>query len=223
MALPALATQLDVESMLGRPLSTQELTYISNQLAKASGLVRDETRQDISQTTGDTVTLAGNWGQSLLLPQFPVTNVVSVTVNGTLWDSSRYQWDRYGNLRISTGSFQPDYGASLYGGTNNLLGPAGSSDGPLPSGNSWMGPAAQIVVVYDHGYSTIPDSIANMVAGVVALQISAGVGITMEQVGGYKVQYQRSDGGALSLTDANKKDLRRYRRTVLSTSISSVK
>ena len=86
-----------------------------------------------------------------------------------------------------------------------------------------MGPSAQIVVVYDHGYAVIPDDIANMVAGVVALQISAGVGITMEQVGGYKVQYQRSDGGALSLTDANKKDLRRYRRTTLSSSMSSTR
>ena len=86
-----------------------------------------------------------------------------------------------------------------------------------------MGPSAQIVVVYDHGYATIPDEIANMIAGVVALQISAGVGITMEQVGGYKVMYQRSDGGGLSLTTDNKKDLRRYRRTAISSSISSAK
>ena len=223
MSLPALATQLDVESMLGRSLSSVEESFIDNQLQKASGLVRGHTRQQISQTLADSVSLAGNWGQHILLPQFPVTNIVSITVNGTLWDSSRYSWDGYGNVNLSTGSFQPDYGASLFGGTNNLLGPAGSSSGPLPSGNSWMGPSAQIVVVYDHGYAVIPDDIANMVAGVVALQISAGVGITMEQVGGYKVQYQRSDGGALSLTDANKKDLRRYRRTTLSSSMSSTR
>jgi len=223
MSLPALAQQSDVESMLGRPLSTQEATYIGNQLLLASGLVRGHTRQQISQTTGDTVTLEGNWGQGILLPQFPVTNVQSVTVNGTVWDTSRYTWDRYGNIRLSTGSFQPDYGASLFGGTDNFLGPAGSSDGPLPSGNSWMGPSAQIVVVYDHGYATIPSDIANMVAGMVALQISAGVGITMEQVGGYKAVYQRSDGGGLSLTDDNKKDLRVYRRTAMSSSVSSTR
>ena len=223
MTLPALATQADVESMLGRPLSTQETTYVPNQLAKASGLVRLETRQQISQTLGDTITLPGNWGQHLLLPQFPVTNVVSVTVNGTLWTSSQYQWDRYGNLTLSTGSFQPDYGASLYGGTDQLLGPAGSDSGPLPSGNSWMGGTAQIVVVYDHGYAVIPDDVANMVAGVVALQISAGVGVTMEMIGNYKVMYQRSDGGGLSLTDQNRKDLKRYRRTSTSSSVSSVR
>jgi hypothetical protein len=223
VTLPALATQADVESMLGRPLSTLEATYIANQLLKASGLVRLETRQQISQTLADTFTTNGNWGQKILLPQFPVTNVVSVTVTGTLWDSSRYQWDRYGYLTLSTGSFQPDYGASLYGGTDHLLGPAGSNSGPLPSGNSWMGPAAQIVVVYDHGYAAIPDDIANMVAGVVALQISAGVGVTMEQIGNYKVAYQRSDGGGLTLTDQNRKDLKRYRRTATSSSISSVR
>lgn len=223
MTLPTLAVQLDVESMLGRPLSTQEATYITNQLTLASGLVRGHTRQQISQILADPVTLPGNWGQSILLPQFPVTNISSVVLNGTTLAAGTYQWDRYGNIRFSTGSFQPDYGASLFGGTNNLLGPAGSDSGPLPSGNSWMGPAAQIVIVYDHGYATIPSDIANMVAGMVALQISAGVGITMEMVGGYKAVYQRSDGGGLSLTQDNKKDLRLYRRTAASSSISSVK
>lgn len=223
MSLPTLAVQLDVESMLGRPLAGNELTYIANQLQKASGLVRSYTRQQISQTLNDVVTLPGNWGESIQLPQFPVTNVASVVVNGATLAPSTYQWDRYGNIRMNTGSFQPDYGASLFGGSNGFMGPAGSSDGPLPSGNSWMGPSAVIVVTYDHGYATIPDDIANMVAGVVALQISAGVGITMEQVGGYKVMYQRSDGGALSLTDENKKDLRVYRRTATSSSISTVK
>ena len=223
MTLPTLAVQLDVESMLGRPLSTQESTYITNLLQKASGQVRDYCRQDISQTTSDEVTLTGNWGQHILLPQFPVTNIESITVNGTLWDPSLYTWDRYGNVNLSTGSFQPDYGASLYGGTNNLLGPAGSDSGPLPSGNSWLGPSAQIVVVYDHGYATIPDGVANIVAGIVALQIAAGVGITMEQVGGYKVMYQRTDGGGLSLTETNKKDLSRYRRRTISSSISAVR
>ena len=86
-----------------------------------------------------------------------------------------------------------------------------------------MGPTAVIVVTYDHGYATIPSDIVNMVAGMIALQISAGVGITMEQVGGYKAAYQRSDGGGLSLTDENKKDLRVYRRTAISSSISSTK
>lgn len=221
--MAALANQTDVEAMLGRPLSTLEATYIAIQLAKASGLVRLETRQQISQTLADTITLHGNWGQEILLPQFPVTNVVSVTVNGTLWAPTQYQWDRYGVISLSTGSFQPDYGASLYGGTSGLLGPAGSQAGPLPSGNSWMGPTTSIVVVYDHGYATIPDDVANMVAGVVALQISAGVGVTMEMIGNYKVMYQRSDGGGLSLTDQNRKDLTRYRRTAISSSISSVR
>lgn len=221
--MTALALQTDVESMLGRALSTQEAVYITNQLAKASGLVRLETRQQISQTIGDTITLPGNWGQQLLLPQFPVTGITSVTVNGTLWASTQYQWDRFGRISLSTGSFQPDYGASLYGGTSGLLGPAGSDSGPLPSGNSWMGTSAVIVVVYDHGYAVIPDDIANMVAGMVALQISAGVGVTMEMIGGYKVMYQRTDGGGLSLTDTDKKDLKRYRRTTMSASVSSVR
>ena len=223
MPLTPFALQSDVESLLGRPLSALEATYIVNQIAKASGLVRLETRQQISQTLGDTITLPGNWGQLLTLPQRPVTNVVSVTVNGTLWTSAQYQWDRYGHISLSTGSFQPDYGASLYGGTNNLLGPAGSSGGPLPSGNSWMGGVATIVVVYDHGYAAIPDDIANMVAGMVALQISAGVGVTLEMIGNYKVMYQRTDGGGLSLTDTDKKDLKRYRVTSTSSSISSVR
>lgn len=220
MPLPALATQADVEALLGRPLTTTEVTYATAQLLTASGLIRSYTRQSISQVLNDVVSLHGTWEQIITLPQRPVTNIVSVVVNGVTWAPASYLWDRYGNITLSTGSFQPDYGASLYGGTSGLLGPAGSMDGPLPSGNSWMGPGATVVVTYDHGYATTPSDIVNKVAGMVALQMSAGVGVTMEMIGNYKVMYQRTDGGGLSLTAQDRKDLNVYRRTAASMSVS---
>lgn len=219
MSLPALATTDDVAAILNRALTTAETATATRLLQIASGIVRRYTRQGISFTAGDVVTLPGVWGQSVVLPQRPVVAVASVTINGGVAPFA--QWKLIADdLFIGTGSFQPDYGASLWGGTS-LWGPAGSAQGPQATGATWQGPQGTITVTYDHGYQTIPDDIVNEVAGMVALQMSSPVGVDQETIGGYRAVYAQSPVGGMALADESKKALNFYRRRATSVSIAT--
>lgn len=219
MTLAPLAWTDDVAAILQRELTATELVYAARLIDMASGMVRRYTRQDITAVTGEVLTLPGNWGQTITLPQRPVTAVTSVVINGAT--PTYAQWKLVGDeLFIGTGSFQPDYGSSLFGGTG-LWGPAGSSAGPQATGASWQGPQSGIVVTYDHGYATIPDDIVNEVAGMVALQISSPVGVDKEVIGGYQATYAKSPVGGMSLTDETKSVLNFYRRRAASVSIAT--
>lgn len=223
MTLTPLATATDVAAMLGRDLSTAETGFIGTLIGMGSALVRAYTRQQITATQGDVITLAGTWAQRITLPQRPVTNVASVVVNGKAMDAAGYTWDRDGNLFVLSGSFMPDASGSLAGAATQLWGPAGAVYQNFAAGPSWSGPNAKIVVTYDHGFAEIPADVSNEVAGMVALQVAAGAGIDKETIGGYSVSYVRTPSGGLSLTDATKKNLDRYRKRAASVSVATVR
>lgn len=218
MTLPDLAVLDDVAAILQRDLTTQEQTYASRLITQASAIVRDYTRQTITQVTNDVVTLPGNWSNTLLLPQRPVTSVSSVVINGA---SAPYtQWTLIENsLMLGTGSFQPDYGSMLWGGPT-LWGPAGSNNGPQATGASWQGPQTQITVTYTHGFATVPAAITNIVAGMVALAVASPVGVNQEKIGGYQVSYTRSEGGSMSIQPSDEKILKKYRITAISADVA---
>lgn len=221
MTLPALASLDDVAAIIGRPLTSLEQTNGTRLLAMASGMVRRYTRQNITQVLNDTVTVNGSWANTLELPQRPVTRVVSVTVNGATVPTT--SWKLNGDkLFFSSGSFQPDYGASLWGGPA-LWGPAGTVIGPQATGTSFQGPAAVYTIVCDHGFAEVPQDIVNEVAGMVALQLSTSVGVDQEKIGGYSVNYQRGQGGGMALTDETKSVLNFYRRRAASVSIAPMR
>lgn len=217
--LPALATVDDVAAILNRPLSITEVSTATRLLEIASGMVRRYTRQDLTFALGDMVTIPGNWGQSIILPQRPVVNVSSVTINGATPPFAAWKLID-DELFIGTGSFQPDYGTALWGGTG-LWGPAGSFQGPQATGATWQGPQVSVAVVYDHGYDPIPDDIVNEVAGMAALQMSSPVGIDEERVGGYLAKYAQSPVGGLALASETKAVLNFYRRRYASVSIAT--
>lgn len=219
MPLPPLASQADVEATLGRPLTTLEATYITRLLELASGIVRRYTRQTISAVTSDIITLPGNWGQTLTLPERPVTAVTSVTINGAIMPAATYVLIG-DDLFISSGSFMPDSGSSLSGETV-LWGPAGSSSGQPATGPSWQGPQTQIVVNYNHGYAEIPDDIVNEVTGMVATQYESPIGVRTEKIGGYEVGYGRISGGGMTLTDDAKSILNFYRKRSTTMSLAT--
>ncbi|MEO6116008.1 MAG: hypothetical protein ABIP33_06450 [Pseudolysinimonas sp.] len=211
MALAPLAAQGDVEALLGRALTTAEQSYITQLLTTASGLVREYCRLAFTQTLGDTIALQGTWSSKLELPQWPVTQVNSVQVNGSAMTADQYVWDRSGNLMLPSGSFAPD-AAMFSRSIPQLWGPAGSIFAGGSSGPNWYGPGAAISVNYDHGFVTIPGGVINEVAGMVAAQFSVPVGILEERIGGYQAKYIRSPGAAMTLTDAAKMNLNRYRK-----------
>ena len=221
MTAPQLATIEDVQAIIGRPLTSDQVTAANRLLDMASGMVRRYTRQNITVVTNDVITLPGNWGNTLLLPQRPVTSVSSVVMNGATMPNT--QWKLVdGNLFLGTGAFMPDYGSTIWGGSA-LWGPAGSNQGPQAIGNTWQGPTAQITVTYTHGFSEVPQDIVNEVAGMVALQLNAEVGINMEQIGSYKVQYARNSAGGMALSEETKSVLNYYRIRAASTSIATAR
>jgi hypothetical protein len=220
MSLSPLATLDDVAAFLQRDLTSQEITYGTRLLSMASDVVRRYCRQNITSST-DTIVLPGNWDNVLTLPQRPVTNVSSVLINGV---SPVYQVYRTvdDGLFLGTGAYQPDFGVLLWSG-NALWGPAGSNTGPQATGATWQGPQSQITVTYTHGYDEVPADIVNVTAGMVALAIASPVGVGMERIGGYQVQYSRGEGGAMTLQPGDKEVLNYYRKRATSTSIAPLR
>ena len=218
MSLSNFATTDDVAALLQRDLTTAELAWANRLLAQASDMVRRYTRQTLNYVANDTVTLPGNWDNTLILPQRPIMAVNSVLINGA---TPSYQvWKVLDDtLYISTGAYQPDFGVLLWGG-NALWGPAGSNSGPQATGATWQGPQATITINYNHGFATIPGDIVNVTAGLVAMAIASPVGVNEEKVGGYQVKYSRSETGAMRLTDSDKEVLNFYRKRAMSTSIA---
>ena len=220
MSLAPLAITDDVAAILGRALTAPELVTATRLIQIASAMVRRYTRQDLTAVAGDVVNLPGTWGHTIMLPQRPVTAVASVVINGATpaFASWKLMFDE---LFIGTGSFQPDYGSSLWGGPSGLWGPAGSATGPQATGASWQGPQASVTVTYDHGYGVIPDDITNEVAGMAALQMSSPVGMAREKVGGYEATYALSPVGGMVLTAETKDVLNFYRKRNASVSITT--
>jgi hypothetical protein len=221
MTLTPLAVQADVEAIIGRSLNATQTTACARLLDMASGVVRRYTRQNITQVVNDVVTLPGNWGNTLELPERPVTAVASVSMNGATMANT--MWKLVDNsLFLGTGAFMPDYGSTIWGGSA-LWGPAGSNQGPQAIGNTWQGPTAQVTVTYTHGYADVPQDIVNIVAGMVALQINAETGIQSEMIGDYKVVYARNGNGGMALSDDDKSALNYYRKRATSSSVDVVR
>jgi hypothetical protein len=221
MTLPNLATTDDVAAILGRSLTSAETTSATRLLAMASGQVRRYTRQTLSLVTDDSVVLPGNWGHVLVLPQRPVSSVTSVTFSNGIAPTT--QWKLVNDsLFLGTGAYMPDYSGSIWGG-QALWGPAGSNNAPQATGSTWQGPQTQITVVYTHGYTDIPQDIVNEVAGMVAMQLNTDVGVQSEQIGGYKVVYDRAQSGAMVLSEEAKSVLNFYRVRAVSSSVAGLR
>jgi len=213
------ATTDDVAALLQRDLTASELVWANRLLTQASDVVRRYTRQTLNFVSGDTITLPGNWDNTLVLPQRPIVAVNSLLINGATPTAYSVWKVLDDTLYISTGAYQPDFGVLLWGG-NALWGPAGSNSGPQATGATWQGPQAKITINYDHGFDTIPGDITNVTAGLVAMAIASPVGVNEERVGGYQVKYSRSETGAMRLTESDKEVLNYYRKRAMSASVA---
>ena len=79
--MSALATQVDLEARLGRPLTAQETARAGALLDDASAEVRAFTRQDFTTETGKAQVLRAV-GDRITLPQRPVAEVSNVEALG---------------------------------------------------------------------------------------------------------------------------------------------
>lgn len=123
----------------------------------ASDAVREDLRQQIDLIEDDEITLWGDNGEILLLPQRPVTAVSSVTLAGqalvpvqvnSTTNLLMYDWRPEGTLRRIV------YGGSFYAGELMFKWPLGVA----------------VQVTYSHGYSTVPSGLKKA-----ALDLAAGV------------------------------------------------
>jgi hypothetical protein len=181
--MAALATVDDLVAVVGREFADTELTRVQRLLELASGLVRGECGQTLSAVTADTVTLPGTWEADLLLPEFPVTAVASVTIDSQPVDPADYAWNSYGTL----------YRAC----------------------STWGGPDAAVTVVYDHGYTAVPDDIVAVVCGVVNGQLTNPAGVRSESIGQRSVTFAgdgASIGAGLQLAGYQRAVLHAYGR-----------
>jgi hypothetical protein len=91
--MAAFATHAEFATRLGVTLTAGEQTDATSLLEMASDIIRSETGQTIDAVTNDTLTRPGAWGDRIRLPERPVTNVDSVTLDGTALTSDDFYLD----------------------------------------------------------------------------------------------------------------------------------
>lgn len=165
----------------------------------ASDAVREDLQQTVDVIENDTVTLYGDGGDLLILPERPVIAVSSVILDGQTLnpvtsqpyiagsDVPLYDWRPNGNLERVV------YPGSYYAGQRN-----------------WAWPnSVQVTVTYDHGYAVVPTAFKR-----VALQAAAGAYTNPDLASVTTVGRTRTEPGwvGLTLTPAQSSALDYYRR-----------
>jgi hypothetical protein len=103
----AFATTTDLALVLGREVDAEDPAALAA-LDAATAVVQAVTGQRLEAVAGDTITLDGSGTRVLLLPEIPVTDVVSVSLDGTELDSADYQWSADGYLRRTNAVWSND-------------------------------------------------------------------------------------------------------------------
>jgi len=194
----ALALAADLEARLGRDLTDAETLRANALLLDASAKVSRYTRQDFLPVADDVVILRGVDGE-IRLPQRPVQSVSSVVAMGgnflpnlTLFD---WLWDGLDLIVLGPGNF-----------VINLPEIWWDEDGYPDT----------YQVTYTHGYATVPDTVVAVICAMVMRTISAPTmsgGVSAETLGPYSYQLSApSLGIAVTMTQADKDDLKDYRR-----------
>ncbi|MFM9703595.1 hypothetical protein [Streptomyces galilaeus] len=194
--LPSLVTVADLAARLGRTLTPTQELQAQALLDDASSVVRAYVRLDITRaTTTDTFTmrradpLLHRCGGVVTLPQRPVVDIASVSVNGT----------------AMTDWWQDD---------NEILVRAWAWDQP-PAAHR----PPQVTVTYTHGWDPVPGDIQAIVMQAANRVLVNPSGIRSETVGGESVTYLIPAVGeylGALLSNTEKKVLDRYRRTAAS-------
>jgi hypothetical protein len=187
-------TSTELADRLGVEFTAQEDTRADTLLTLASGLVQREARQEIEQTEDDTLTRRGTAEDRIRLPERPVTEVSSVTLAGdTLTVDEDWYLDGDELVRMPAPS---------------------SATFPHVPASGWGLPDEELVIVYTHGYATIPDAIKVIVLeAVVRVWVNPGA-VMSERYGSEQAVYatQGVPNGML-LTEAERETVREMFRT----------
>jgi hypothetical protein len=199
----ALCTQADVEYRLQITFDNDPDDGITALIAAATGHIEREADRYASLEAGSrTETFDGPESAAIWLRHTPVNSITSITVDGTALTSAQYKFTAAGRvIRVAAGRER-----------------------------SWSTSKVQTVaVVYNGGYSTVPEDLKDICARSVARAFQAGAGyaaVPAAAAGIRQVALQGSDSVTFAsatadvttsvfLTDDEKEVARAYRNMVL--------
>lgn len=208
----AFASTDDLATLLSQSFDEGEELKAELLLDMATAVIKSWTRQDIEAVANDEVKLPGTWGTDLELPQWPVTGVSSVAVNGLAIDVTGWTWNS--RQLIRRGFLGPrafDWPIGVFINESDL------NDWPLQPGGifHWSGPAATIEVTYSHGFATVPGDVRAICLSIAARVFVNPVGAVMERIGAYEITYDqtvRNRSAGMALTPEDQQALRKYRK-----------
>jgi hypothetical protein len=127
----------------------------------ATGMIQEQTGQDIFRVASDVVKLNGRARERLFLPQLPVNDVVSLSLNGvTLVEDA-------------------DFGVDAELGAIDRL----------PRGAFWTVGRRNIIVTYDHGWDDPPAPIRGLCLKWAGKLWQNPTGLTSERTASYSAAY----------------------------------
>lgn len=191
----AFATEEDLAAWCQRDIDSATAAVF---LDMATAEIQGYTGQQMLLVEDDEVTLSGNWTRELWLPQWPVVDVTSVSIDGTALDAAGYEWKRNGLLlrpssavNESTFAVQP---CGIWGGD------------------------ADVQIIYSHGVDPIPSWVASICLQVAARAIDNPASKLSEQEAlaegySYSASYDRRAAGVSLLPDEERRLNRWKRRT----------
>lgn len=160
-----LCTPADVAAVLGIAADGETTPRLTAFAAQASAFVRGYTGQTITLVADDEVTLRAPASRLLFLPETPVLDVATITINGgspTL-EVEDFVWSIDGVVtRTGGGDF-------------------GSRYGP-------------VTVKYTHGHNPVPDDIAAATASIAARGYLSGPSVAAETIGAHTWRIEATGG-----------------------------
>lgn len=159
--------------------------------ALASDVVRDDLRQQIDPVVNDTITLYGDGGELIVLPERPVTAVTSVLLAGL--PVPLFNWHPNGALR------RVIYAGTQFASQQIMVWPFG----------------VQVQVTYSHGYTVVPNVIKAMAIQLAAAAYANPELLVSKSVDDVMYRFEKSSGlgglPAMMLDDAQRRQMDRYR------------
>lgn len=174
--------------------ATLDMARAQQALNFATGKIQGYTRQEFSETADSTITIRGTWGDTFYLPQRPVTDVDSITVDGILAAALSYEWSSDGKVTLAQ---DPSFVINL-----------AERDGGYFGGDRVL-----IRIVYSYGLAPIPNDVKAVCCALAARSLATPAGGATQSVtlGSFTEQFFASQGH--DLTDDEKSALKPYRRS----------
>lgn len=189
-----LATQANVEALLLRALTANELIHFAALAALADTAIEGELPGFTLAADSETVDVRVNLDGELWTPSYPVTAVTSVTFNGAAVADPDFE------------AFGPIRPPASWGWSDKYR-------------DAWPhGAVASVSYTFGYAPGDEPASLGLVAAEMVAAALTGPQGgVRQEQLGDHMVGYSdKAAGGRVRLDDEQRRKVRRFRRQITS-------